>query len=255
MASLGILDANTASELRLGAPLTSIMTDQALKPDHIAALQELDSCMVSNAIETFGVRLRNTGFADSSIRCMFKDLPPMVGYAVTARLRSEDPPIGGGSYHDRTDWWNNILRIPAPRVVVLEDMDKRPGLGAFIGDVHASILKALGCAGYVTNGAVRELPAVRKTGMHLFAGDVAVSHAYAHIFDFEATVTIGGMLVHCGDLLHGDRHGVITVPKEIAPELPAAAARLRGIEERIIGVCESDHFSLEKLREVIKELN
>ena len=231
------------------------MTDRPLKEQQIAALQELDSCMVSNAIETFGVRLRNTGFADSSIRCMFKDLPPMVGYAVTARLRSEDPPIGGGSYHDRTDWWNNILAIPAPRVVVLEDMDKRPGLGAFIGDVHASILKALGCVGYVTNGAVRELPAVRSTGMHLFAGDVAVSHAYAHIFDFEATVTIGGMLVHSEDLLHGDRHGVINVPKEIAPEIPAAAGRLRRAEERIISVCESDHFSLEKLREVIKEPN
>lgn len=230
------------------------MTDRALK-EHIVALQQLDSCMVSNAIETFGVRLRNTGFADSSIRCMFSDLAPMVGYAVTARLRSGDPPIGGGSYHDRTDWWNHILRVPAPRIVVLEDMDRRPGLGAFIGDVHASILKALGCVGYVTNGAVRELPAVRTTGLQLFAGEVAVSHAYAHIFDFDAAVTIGGMLVHSGDLLHGDRHGVMTVPAEIVPELPAAAARLRRVEERIIGFCKSDHFSLEKLREVIKELN
>jgi 4-hydroxy-4-methyl-2-oxoglutarate aldolase len=234
--------------------LIYVMADRVLNDEQIAAFQGLDSCMVSNAIETFGVRLRNTGFADSSIRCMFRDFPPMVGYAVTARLRSEDPPIGGGSYHDRTDWWNNILRIPAPRVVVLEDMDKRPGLGAFIGDVHASILRALGCVGYVTNGAVRELPGVRTTGLHLFAGDVAVSHAYAHIFDFDATVTIGGMLVHSGDLLHGDRHGVITVPKEIAAQVPAAAARLRRVEECIIGFCNSDHFSLDKLREVIKEL-
>lgn len=232
-----------------------MVADPVLNNEQIAALQALDSCMVSNAIETFGVRLRNTGFADSSIRCMFKDFPSMLGYAVTARLRSEDPPIGGGSYHDRTDWWNGILRVPAPRVVVLEDMDKRPGLGAFIGDVHASILKALGCVGYVTNGAVRELPAVRKTGLHIFAGDVGVSHAYAHIFDFDATITIGGMLVHSGDLLHGDRHGIITVPKEIAAEVPAAAARLRRVEERIIGFCNSDQFSLEKLRDVIKELD
>lgn len=232
-----------------------MIADRTLTEEQIAALRKLDSCMVSNAIETFGVRLRNTGFADSSIRCMFKDLPPMVGYAVTARLRSEDPPIGGGSYHDRTEWWNNILGVPAPRVVVLEDMDKRPGLGAFIGDVHATILKALDCVGYVTNGAVRELPAVRGTGLQLFAADVAVSHAYAHIFDFDATITIGGMLVQSGDLLHGDRHGVINVPKEIASEIPSAAARLRGAEERIINFCKSGHFSLEKLREVIKELN
>jgi len=178
----------------------------------------------------------------------------MVGYAATARLRSGDPPIEGGSYHDRTDWWKDILRIPQPRIAVLEDMDKRPGLGAFIGDVHAAILKALGCVGYVTNGAVRELPSVRKMGLHVFAGDVVVSHGYAHIFDLGATLNVGGMLVHPGDLLHGDRHGVLTVPAEIADKLPAAAVRLRRVEDRIITFCNSGDFSLEKLREEIKEL-
>jgi 4-hydroxy-4-methyl-2-oxoglutarate aldolase len=222
-----------------------------LTPEQLDALRALDTCIVSNAIETFGVRLRNTGFADSRVRCIFKDFPPLVGYAATARLRSGDPPIEGGSYHDRTDWWKEILRIPAPRIVVLEDVDKKPGVGAFIGDVHASILKALGCVGYVTNGAVRELPAVRKLGLHLFAGKLAVSHAYAHIFDFAASINVGGMIVRAGDLLHGDRHGILTVPKEIAAEIPATAARLRRSEARIIQFCTSQDFSVEKLREII----
>ncbi|MFZ0284257.1 MAG: hypothetical protein WAL32_03435, partial [Terriglobales bacterium] len=91
--------------------------------EHLEALQRIDTCSVSNAIETFEVRLRNTGFADASIRCVFEDFPPMVGYAATARLRSGEPPITGGSYHDRSDWWSSILRVPAPRIVVLQDMD------------------------------------------------------------------------------------------------------------------------------------
>jgi regulator of RNase E activity RraA len=219
----------------------------------LIALRQIDTCSVSNAIEKFQVRLRNTGFADASIRCFFPDQPPMVGYAATARLSSGDPPIGGGIYHDRTDWWNYILQIPAPRIVVLEDIDRKPGLGAFIGDVHAAILRALGCIGYVTNGAVRELPAVRQIGLQLFASDVAVSHAYAHIFDFCTAVTVGGMAVQPGDLLHGDRHGVLTVPREIAAQIPATASKLREAEDRVISFCGSRDFSLERLAAMLKE--
>ena len=134
------------------------------------------------------MRLRNTGFADSSIRCVFNNLPPVVGYAATARLRTDDPPIDGIRYQDRTDWWKNILEVPAPRVIVLKDTDKRPGIGAFLGDTHASILQALGCIGYVTNGAVRELEPIHRMKFHLFAGNLSVSHAYAHMFDFGSTV-------------------------------------------------------------------
>ena len=93
--------------------------------------------------------------------------------------------------------------------------------------MHAAILKALHCIGYLTNGAVRELPAVRAMGMRLFAGSVAVSHAYAHIFDVGRTVNVGGMEVHPGDLVHGDRHGVLTIPKGIAARIPAVAAELQ----------------------------
>ena len=67
-----------------------------------------------------------------------------------------------------------------------------------MGDMHAAILQALGCVAYVTNGAVRELPSVRTMGFQLFAGSVAVSHAYAHIFEIGARVTSGGIDVRPG---------------------------------------------------------
>ncbi len=211
--------------------------------------------MIANAIETFNVRLRNTGFADAGVRCMFPDAPPMLGYAVTGRLRSGEPPIGRRAFHDRMDFWNSILDIPAPRILVLEDMDDPPGRGAFVGDMHAAILKALGCVGYLTNGAVRELPSVRSMGVQLFAGSVAVSHAYAHIFEIGSAITVGGMEVRPGDLLHGDRHGVLTVPAAIATKVPGVAEGLRRTEQKIIDFCRSSDFSVEKLHEVMKTLS
>jgi 4-hydroxy-4-methyl-2-oxoglutarate aldolase len=226
-----------------------------VREDVLTALRSLDTCVVSNAIEPFEVRLRNTGFADASIRCIFEDFPSMVGYAATARLRSGDPPMSGRVYHDRTDWWNSILKVPVPRVVVLEDIDKPPGVGAFLGDMHAAILRALGCVGYVTDGAVRELPRVREAGLQLFAGNVSVSHAYAHIFDLGCAVNVGGLEVKPGDLLHGDRHGILTIPKEIAAEVPAVAAKLQGAEQRVIDFCRSQDFSVAQLRQIVRGLS
>ena len=228
--------------------------DSRLTEELLNALRRFDTCMVANAVETFNVRLRNTGFTNASVHCMFEDAPPMVGYAVTGRLQSGEPPIKGGTYHDRTELWSRIHEVPAPRILVLEDMDQPSGRGAFVGDVHAAILKALGCIGYVTNGAVRELPAVRAAGIQLFAGSVLVSHAYAHIFDVGATVQIGGMEVRPRSLLHGDRHGILNVPFEVAAAIPQVAIALKESEQKVIEFCRSNSFSIERLSELIKTM-
>lgn len=212
--------------------------------------------MVASAIETFRVRLPNTGFANASIECIFKDQPSMAGYAVTARLRSSNPrmePNKSYDYYDRTDWWNEILTIPAPRVVVIEDVDDPAGLGAFIGEVHANILLALGCVGVVTNGAVRDLPDIRPTEFQMFAGNVSVSHAYAHVFDFNSAVEVGGMKVQPGDLIHGDCHGVQTIPLEIADKVPAVARQVRQRRQDLVGLRRSADFTIERLRQAIRD--
>ena len=226
-----------------------------LAPEQLEALRRLGTCAVSNAIEACDVRLHNAGFADASIHCIFAELPPIVGYAATARVRTSVPPMHGHNYFNRTDWWNAILRIPAPRVVVVEDVEKRPGLGSFVGEVHANILGALGCVGVVTNGAVRDLPQVRSSGFQFFAGNIAVSHAYAHIFQFGTPVEIGGLRIEPGDLLHGDQHGILKVPFEIAPGIPAKAREIQEKEQSVIAMCRSADFSLDKLRDLLRNLN
>jgi len=230
------------------------MTVQQMDPAGLEQLRRLSTCVVASAIETFQVRLANSGFADSSIQCIFKNRLPLIGYAATARIRSAHPPtVGHGYYYERTDWWNHILRIPAPRVVVIEDVDENPGLGAFIGEVNANILLALGCLGLVTNGSVRDVDQVALTRFQMFAGGVSVSHGYAHIFDFGGTVELGGMKVRPGDLIHGDRHGVQTVPLEIADKVPAAAHEILHRRQDLIGLCRATDFSVDRLREAIRE--
>ena len=178
----------------------------------------------------------------------------MLGYAATLRIRTSSPPPMGDAYLDRTDWWSRLEELPLPRVMVIEDVDPHPGTGAFLGEVHASILKALGCVGAVTNGAVRDLPAIRKMGFPLFSGSLSVSHAYVHVVDFGVPVTIGGLEIQPGDLLHGDEHGILRIPLTIAEEIPAAADRLRERESTITAFCRSEHFTLAGLERLLNEL-
>jgi regulator of RNase E activity RraA len=226
-----------------------------LTPAQLDELRLLSTCVTASAIETFAVRMHNTGFADSRIACIFKKAPTVVGYAATARIRSADPPMErhGYFYYDRADWWNHILTIPAPRIVVIEDLDERPGLGAFVGAVHAQILQALGCVALVTNGSVRDLPEIRSGGFQLFASNVAVSHAYAHVFDFGGKVRVGGLETAPGDLIQGDLHGVQTIPLEIADKVPAAAREILKRRKRLVDFCRSHDFSVEKLQELMKQ--
>lgn len=225
-----------------------------LPPELLVQLRQLDSCSVANAIETFDVRLRNKGFSDSRISCIFEDFPPMVGYAATVRVRTSEPPMEGHSYYYRVDWLDHVLSVPAPRVLVLHDLDTNAGSGSFIGHVHMNILAALGCVGVVTNGAVRDLPEARAINFQMFAHNSSTSHAFAHIFDSGKAIEVGHMEVQPGDLIHGDRHGVQTIPFEIAHQIPGVAQDMIAQEEGIIRFCQSPGFTLETLRTQFKAL-
>ena len=230
------------------------MTLNRLEPSVLEELRKLDSCSVANAIETFGVRIRNTGFSNSSIHCLFEDATPMVGYAATLRIRTAEPPMEGESYYYRLDWLDYFSTVPSPRILVLEDLDMPHGLGSFIGDVHANILHALECIGVVTNGAVRNAETARALKLQMYAHNLSVSHSFAHVMDFGGPVRVGGMEVRSGDVLHGDRNGVQTVPLEIAPKVSAVAHRMKDEEQEIIRLSQSSDFSVEKLRSVVDAL-
>jgi regulator of RNase E activity RraA len=219
----------------------------------LEAIRQFDTCTIANAIEQFGVRLRNEGFTRPGLRCVTPGSTRLLGYAATSKVRSADPPATGGSYLDRTDWWAVIDRLPIPRIAVIQDLDPEPGSGASVGEVHAAILKAFHCEGAITNGAVRDLPAISRLGFPTFAPFVAVSHSYMHLVDYGEPIEILGLAVRAGDLLYADCHGAISIPLEIAAELPDIAARIRSKEQRIVQVCLSPDFSTEKLLNAIRK--
>ena len=227
----------------------------SLTPELVSAYRRLNTCAVSNAIDRLNVRLRNEGFADATVRCTFPDLPAVIGHAVTARIRCSTPPPTGRDYIDRTDWWNYVASVPAPRILAVQDIDERPGLGALVGEIHANVLKALGCVAYATNGSVRDVEAVHDCGFQCFAGAVAVSHAFVHLVDFGGPVTLGGLRLESEDIVYGDRHGILTVPRDVVNDIPATVDDMIEGERRVIDLCRSSRFSIESLRSLVRQLS
>jgi len=196
--------------------------------------------------------MRNEGYIHRDAHCMTPGLPPVAGYAVTGRMRADTPPISGLCYYQRTDWWSYVADMPGPKILVIEEVDEDPSAGALFGEIHAQIGRALGCTGYVTNGTVRDIGAVRAMGFQCFARGSAVSHAYSHVTEFGEPVEIGGLQISSGDLLHGDCNGVLNVPFEVAERLPEVVAEIKEHEMELISLCRSAGFSFAKLEEELR---
>jgi regulator of RNase E activity RraA len=160
--------------------------------------------------------------------------------------------MSGNAYADRTDWWETIGHLPVPRIAVFQDLDASATGASIIGEVHAAILKAFHCEGVITNGSVRDVPALSGMEFPAFASAVSVSHAYMHVVDFGAPVEIFGLPVRSGDLLYADVHGVVSIPHDIAERIPEVASGIRAKEREIIDLCQSPEFSLEKLLQTVQ---
>ena len=222
---------------------------EPLTDEQLAALRAWPSPAISNAIETFGVRARNYGAMTPDIRCHFPEMEPIVGYAVTCKIRASVPADQDPEAHvERGAWYDHIESIPGPRIVVIEDMDDPP-VGSFWGEVNGNVHRAFGCLGVVTNGGVRDMEEVRELGFQFLAKEVLVSHAYVHQIEVGGPVTIGGITVNPGDLLHADLHGCISIPHDIAADVPAAAQMVEDRERVIIDYAKSPEFTREGLME------
>jgi regulator of RNase E activity RraA len=224
-----------------------------LTPEELEALRRHSSPTIANAIETFKQRPWTEGFMGPEIRSLFPELPPTVGYAVTAMVRARVPPTEGHRVPPQ-EWWDHILTIPAPRILVMQDLDNPRPVGSFWGEVQATLHRALGCVGAISDGGVRDLDEARRLGFQFCAPRVLVSHAYVHIVQMGVPVVVGGLTVRPADLLHADQHGVVHIPEALAREIPAAAARVEEAERQIIACCQGSDFSVDKLKEVWKRV-
>jgi 4-hydroxy-4-methyl-2-oxoglutarate aldolase len=218
---------------------------QPLTKEELEQLRKWSTCSICNGIELFNVRPRNEGFMLPEIKCAYPQFEPMIGYAVTAVISADSP---DGRRATPPEYWAEIMKIPEPRVAVIHDLD-RPAIGSFWGEVNANMHKRLGCVGAVTDGAVRDLDEVREMGFHFFSSCLAVSHAYVHLVDVGIPVKVGGLLVKPGDLIMGDKHGVLSIPLEIVKDIPKAVQLIEDWERPVIEFCHSKDFTVEGLKE------
>lgn len=221
-------------------------------PELLRTLRQFNTPTLSNAIEPICSRPWNEGFCSPDIKCLFPELGVMVGYAATVTTRARTKPTG--KEPDQAEYLKYLMSLPVPRIAVVQDLDNPRGCGAFIGEIMANTHQACGCIGVVTDGALRDLDEVRPLGFWYFAAGVCVSHAYIHVVDFGKPVTVGGLTVESGDLIAGDKHGVLKIPHECAADIPRSSAKLEGLEKRVLALVKSPEFSIEKFKALRAEI-
>lgn len=207
-----------------------------ITPSTLALLREFDTPTICNVIELFDVRPRDRGYMDHRIRCGFPDLPPMVGLAATAAFRSAGaPPEGpeGDAYGSLEDQIEAFEELDGPPVVVFQDLDDPPAAAVF-GEVMCTAYRTFGAAGLVTNGAGRDLDQVRALEFPVFTGSTISAHGYCRTLHIGQPVRVGGLVVNQGDLLHGDRNGVTSIPRRIAAEAAEAAGEFVAAEAVVL---------------------
>jgi regulator of RNase E activity RraA len=126
-------------------------------------------------------------------------------------------------------------------VVVFQDLDD-PVASATFGEVMCTTYKAFGAAGLITSGAARDLDQVEALHFPCFSDGVICAHGYCHIPDIGVPVRVGGVTVHPGDLLHGDRNGVTTIPHEIAAEVAHGCAEYMAAEAVVLDYLKAERI-------------
>src|SRR5882762_8507875 len=193
-------------------------------------LRKYDTPTICNVVELFDLRSRTAGYMNARIEACYPKLPPMVGYASTATFRSAAPPRQGNVYSGLADQVASFAELPGPAVVVFQDLDD-PVAAATFGEVMCTTYKTFGAAGLITSGTGRDLDQVEALAFPCFTSGTMCAHGYCQIVQINVPVHVGGVAVHPGDLLHGDRNGVTSIPNELAsavahacPEFMAAEA-------------------------------
>ncbi|MEQ8370901.1 MAG: RraA family protein [Alphaproteobacteria bacterium] len=220
-------------------------------PALLATLAQWDTPTICNAIEEATGRPVDDGITRRTLHVADLSLPPMVGYARTATIRAAQ-----ASDADRAEltarrlaWYGHVAAAPGPAIVVLEDLDDEPGIGAFWGEVHTRVHLRLGALGAITNGSMRDLHMLAP-GFQILAGEIGPSHAWIRVEEIGLPVTVCGLSVTDDDLIHADRHGAVVIPHHVAAAIPAAVGRIMAKEKVILDLCAGD-FSLDALRRTV----
>jgi len=214
----------------------------------LETLRGFDTPTICNAIEIIVPERRAEGFTTEPFICHDPSLPPMVGYARTAKIRATTP-SGRNKVDDmamRVDYFKHIAEGPGPTVTVIEDIDEPVGFGAHWGEVNSNLHKGLGSVGVVTNGSIRDVD-MWAEGFGALAGSLSPSHGWIHVVEYAIPVEVHGMVVAPGDIVHADRHGAVVIPDSAVSAIKSTVDRLEKAEARLIGPAQQPEFDIEEL--------
>jgi 4-hydroxy-4-methyl-2-oxoglutarate aldolase len=218
----------------------------ALSPEALEFLRSVDSPTMANAIETFNVRDRCEGYIGGAVECQFPDLGVMVGRAVTVTMTSAPGEVASRDGYWRM--WDAVAAMDGPVVIAVQDVSGSPERCAYAGEMMATLAQRLGAVGMVTDGALRDVDEVHALGFHYFMRFPVVSHGNFSIVSVNEPIDLDGQVVNPGDILHGDRNGIVIVPDEVVDGLVDAVAGIRERESAQLAYMRSPEFNLADLK-------
>jgi len=216
----------------------------------IEDLTTLDTPTVCNALELLIPERRGYGFTTTPLVCTRPELPPMVGIARTATIRAAHPThLKGAEARAMNDgYYAYVDAGPKPSIMVIQDLDdQQRGYGSWWGEVNSNVHKGLGALGVITDGSVRDLPDIAE-GFQMMADRVGPSHAFIHVVGYGQPVSVAGMRVVSGELIHADQHGAVVIPWAVADQVMGAAQQIAAGEAVIIKAAQQPGFNIDKLR-------
>jgi regulator of RNase E activity RraA len=213
-----------------------------MTPDLLTLLQRVDTPTVCNAIEVVQGRRGFDAFTRGTMLCS-EPGRAVVGYAVTAQIAAKAPSPEAPEVirARRMDYYRAMHDAPKPSVAVVEDLDYPDCIGAYWGEVNTTIHKGFGMSGALTNGVMRDLGDLPE-GFPVIAGSIGPSHGFVHVCSLGEPVSVFGLRVVQGDLIHADRHGALVIPPEVIPALAAGIEKLLATEKLILDPARAPGF-------------
>lgn len=183
-------------------------------------LKRWNTPTIYNGWEQITKRPRTSGFNLEETKDFMPEMGPMVGYAVTVKIKPSEPAPNPNAW---AEYRKYIASIPGPKIIVMQDLDKPQVIGSFWGEVSANTHKTLGCVGVIVDGAIRDLDEMKSAGFKALARRLCVGHAYATPLTWGEPVDVFGTTVNPGDLIHADKHGFLVIPEEDQPGILEAS--------------------------------
>ncbi len=217
-----------------------------MKPSLLSLLRKVDTPTVCNAIEVAQGQRGFDRFTRGTMHCSAPEEPPMVGYARTAKIAAVNPPAEPPEIirARRMAYYRYMAEAPSPSVAVIEDLDFPDCIGAYWGEINTTVHKGFGLSGALTNGVMRDLGGLPQ-GFPVVAGSVGPSHGFVHVRELDAPVSVFGLTVNPGDLIHADRHGALVVPEDVVSQLEAAIQKLLTTERIVLDAASQPGFDFE----------